>query len=290
MTENTAGYTAFTYTDDKGVEISAYEWAAQDPHAIVQISHGIGEHALRYTQFAETLRANGFTVYADDHRGHGETGRRQHGGDVSQLGKLGPGGLAATERSILALTEIAREQHPGVPLVMFSHSWGSLMAQRIINRVYKPFDALILSGSAYRTPADMESGPLNKRFDFEGATGLEWLSRDTAEVQKFIDDELCFDADIKKLFGLADAAKLFGVPGRKVADVPVLIVSGSDDALSRSANGLQKLADAYRRRGVHDVALRVYPGARHELLNETVRDRVTAEIITWMLDRFPRDA
>lgn len=290
MTENTSGYTAFTYTDDKGVEISAYEWAAEQPHAIVQIAHGVGEHALRYADFAEMLQSNGFTVYADDHRGHGETGRKQHAGDLTQLGKLGPGGLVATEHSILALTDIARQQNPGLPVIMFSHSWGSLMAQRIINRVYKPFDALILSGSAYRTPTDMESGALNKRFDFEGATGFEWLSRDETSVQKFIDDELCFDADIKKLFGLVDAAKLFGVPGNKVADVPVLIVSGSDDALSRSANGLQKLADAYRRRGVHDVALRVYPGARHELLNETVRDRVTAEIITWMLDRFPRDA
>lgn len=289
MTHDTQGFTAFTYTDAEGVEITAYEWPAESPHAIVQIAHGVGEHALRYNDFATTLAQNGFAVYADDHRGHGETGRNQHNNDLTLLGRLGPGGLLATEKAILQLTTIAREQHPGLPVILFGHSWGSLMAQRIMNRETRPFDAVVLSGSAYRTPAHMESGDLNKKFHTEGATGFEWLSRDEEQVQKFVDDPLTFAADIQKLFGLKDALKLFGTPGKHVADVPVLIISGSDDPLSRSDEGLQKLANAYRRRGVHDVALRLFPGARHELLNETVRDKATAEIITWMLDRFPRD-
>lgn len=297
------GYTEFSYTDAEGIEISAYVWVPGSPgshtdtdviassapdeaHAIVQIAHGIGEHALRYAAFAEVLRRNGFVVYADDHRGHGETGRRQHGGDLSKLGKLGPGGLRATEAAILQLTEIARARHPELPLIMFGHSWGSLMTQRIINHNAHPFDAVVLSGSAYRTPFAMESGALNKRWHSPEANGFEWLSRDASTAEKFIADELCFAADVMQLFGFADATKLFGTPAKGVADVPMLIVSGSDDPLTRG-NGLQKLADAYRGRGVRDVTLRVFPDARHELINETNRDEAIAEIVTWMLDRFP---
>lgn len=281
--------TAFSYTDSHGVEISAYVWAAEAPHAIVQISHGIGEHALRYAAFAEVLQRAGFTVYADDHRGHGETGRRQHGGDLSLLGRLGPGGLEATEAAILQLSALAREQHPGLPVLMFGHSWGSLMTQRIINREPRAFDAVVLSGSAYRTVASMESGDLNRSWRGANANGFEWLSRDPAVSTAFIADPLCFEADILKLFGVADGLRLFGTPAKGLApDVPILIVSGSDDPLSRGTS-LRKLADAYRKRGVRDVSLKIYPGGRHELLNETNRDEVMADIVTWMLERFPRD-
>ena len=138
-------YTEFDYTDAQGIEIRAYVWlpgpvgsfddtdviasasTGGEPHAIVQIAHGIGEHALRYDAFAQVLAANGFAVYADDHRGHGGTGRGQHGGDLARLGKLGPGGLKATEAAILRLTAIARERHPGLPVIMFGHSWGCLL-------------------------------------------------------------------------------------------------------------------------------------------------------------------
>jgi alpha-beta hydrolase superfamily lysophospholipase len=250
----------------------------------VQIAHGVGEHAKRYDAFARVLAANGFAVYADDHRGHGETGRTQHGGDLSLLGRLGPGGLKATEAEILQLTGIARERHPGLSVIMFGHSWGSLMTQRIINDVPRPFDAVVLSGSAYRTPLSMESGDLNQSWKTADANGFEWLSRDSSTAEAFIADPLCFGADIPKLFGYADAVKLYGKPARGVADVPMLIVSGELDPLSRG-DGLRKLAAAYRARGVRDVTLRIFPGARHELN----REKAIAEIVTWMLDRFPAD-
>ncbi|MGK0715275.1 alpha/beta fold hydrolase [Leucobacter sp. W1153] len=281
-------HTRIDFTDAHGITIAAYEWATADPHAVVQIAHGVGEHALRYAAFAEALRDAGFTVVADDHRGHGETGRRQWDGDLSQLGKLGPGGLRAAEAAIHQLTEIARDRYPGLPIIMFGHSWGSLMAQRIINREPRIYDGVVLSGSAKRTPMSMESGDLNKRWRGPEANGFEWLSRDPEVQRAFIADPLCFPADIIKLFGLADALRLFGTPANSVAsDVPILIVAGGDDPLSRG-DSLRLLADAYRIRGVRDVTMRVYPGARHELLNETNRDEAIAEIITWMLDRFPR--
>lgn len=278
-------FTEFSYTDGQGIEITAYEWRAEDPVAIVQISHGIGEHAKRYDAFAQYLTQSGFTVYADDHRGHGQTGFNQHGGDMSKLGKLGPGGLPATENAILQLTAIIRERHPDLPVVMYAHSWGSLMAQRILNSHPRAWDALVLSGSALRTFRHMESGDLNAKWAGEGANGFEWLSRDEAEVAKFIADPFCFEADILRLFGVADGLRLFGRPvAGLAANVPILIISGGDDPISRG-DGLPQLAEAFRKRGVQDVAVKVYPGARHETLNETNHDQVFADLATWMLDR-----
>ncbi|MBK0417483.1 alpha/beta fold hydrolase [Leucobacter sp. CSA1] len=275
----------FTYVDAQGVEISVYEWAAEEPVGIVQIAHGIGEHAGRYAAFAQDLVRAGFAVYADDHRGHGETGRRQWGGDLARLGRLGPGGLRATEAAILQLTGLIRDRHPGVPVIMFGHSWGSLMAQRLLNRHPRAWDAVVLSGSAHRSPAGMESGKLNAGWAGPEANGFEWLSRDPSVAERFIADPLCFEADILKLLGPADALRLFGTPAAGLApDIPIHIVAGSADPLSKR-DSLRRLADAYRRRGVRDVTLKVYPEARHELLNELGRDEVVADLVTWMLDR-----
>lgn len=295
----------FTYTDAEGVEITAYRWVpgapshdtdviagaldGAEPVGVVQISHGLGEYALRYDAFAQALTANGFIVYADDHRGHGQTGVQQHHGDLDRLGRLGPGGLRAAEAAILQLTGIIRERHPGLPLVLYGHSWGSLMAQRMLNREPRAFEAVVLSGTAYRTVKFMESGKLNARWAGQGANGFEWLSRDTAVSTAFLADPLCFEADVLKLFGLADGLRLYGTPGAGLApDVPILIISGGDDPICRG-DGLQRLAAAYRARGVRDVTLKVYPGARHETLNEINRDEVAADLITWITDRVAGD-
>lgn len=285
MSSETPGYAEFSYIDAHGVEIFAYEWAAEDPVGVVQISHGIGEHAKRYDAFAGHLVEAGFTVYADDHRGHGETGRKQYAGDLARLGRLGAGGLPAAEAAILQLTSIIRERHPDLPVVMFAHSLGSLIAQRILNEHPRAWNALVLSGTAFRTFKHMESGKLNARWAGPEASGFEWLSRDPEVARAFADDPLCFDADTAKLLGVADGLRLFGKPGHGLAtEVPILIVSGGDDALNRG-DGVRQLAEAYRRRGVRDVTVKVYPGARHETLNETNRDDVFADLSTWMLDR-----
>ena len=279
----------FDYADAQGVEIRCYEWQAPDPIGIVQIAHGIGEHARRYDAFARHLASIGFVVIADDHRGHGETGRRQHDGDLARLGKLGPGGLLATEAALRQLSGIARERHPGLPLVLFAHSWGSLMAQRILNEHPRTWDAVVLSGSAFRTFRHMESGNLNAGWATPEANGFEWLSRDGAVSRAFADDPLCFEADILKLFGVADGLRLFGKPGSGLApDVPLFIVSGAHDPLSRG-DGIRLLADAYRAKGVRDVTVKVYPDARHEILNETNRDEVFADVATWIQERVASD-
>lgn len=270
-----------SFHDNFGVNVHTYSWVPESPHAIVQIAHGLGEHALRYDAFARFLASKGYAVYADDHRGHGETGREQQRGDLSMLGKLGPGGLRAAEEAIMNFTELIRSAHPGLPLIFFGHSWGSLMGQRIINRSDSNFDGIVLSGSTLRLPGKMEAGDLNKHHKHLGKTGYEWLSRDPEVAKQFEADELCFEADTLRLFGLRDALRLFGTPNKNVSNVPMLIMSGTEDALAKG-DSLEKLAAAYLNRGVTDLSLKLYYGGRHEMLNEINKDEVYEDVLQWL--------
>lgn len=276
-----------TFTDAHRVTIHYRLWrpATTTPHAIVQISHGIGEHSRRYTPFACALAHAGFAVFADDHRGHGETGRQQHAGNLSKLGRLGPGGLAATETAIRQLAHIAAREYPHAPLTLFAHSWGSLMAQRQLNTGNVPWRAVILSGSTLRTARHMNAGLLNARHAKPGGSGFEWLSRDLRVGWAFAADELCFLANIPKLFGLRDALRLYGRPVTPTiafgSQPALLIVGGSDDNLALR-DGQKALLRAYRGAGWRDVNLRLYPGARHELINETCKEQVFEDVIAWL--------
>lgn len=272
-----------SYVDAHGVTIYTYAWKVAKPKGIVQIVHGLGEHALRYETLAQELVGAGYSVYADDHRGHGKTGVEQHGGDVSKLGKLGVGGLRATIAAVRQFTGIIRAENPDVPLAIQGQSWGSLMVQIILNSHSADYDGAILTGTAYRTFRDMNSGDLNKRHKHLGTTGNEWLSRDPAVHQAFADDPLTFYAAAAKLFGLIDGSRLLGRPAKNFErDIPLLILIGSEDSLGGEAS-IAKLAKAYvERSGLTDVEAIVYPEARHEVFNETNRDEVVADFIAWL--------
>ena len=277
-----------TYTDDYGVAITYYEWPVPEPRAIVQLVHGVGEHAQRYTEVIGQLNAAGYSVYADDHRGHGQTGVHQYNGDLSRLGRLGKGGLRAAVAAVHQLSGIIRAERPGVPLVLLGHSWGSFMAQMILNRHQEEYDAVVLSGTAYRMPGYLDGGDLNRRHKNLGTTGVEWLSRDPAVAEAFAADPLTTAVPLAKLFGIRDAARLFGRPARGLpAALPLLILVGSDDTVGgeRSARMLSK---AYSERsGLRDIRLIVYPGARHEVFNETNRAQVFSDLIVWLDERVP---
>ena len=303
------------FEDEAGVAITYYGWTVEQPRAVVQLQHGLGEHALRYARLAGELNDAGYSVYAADQRGHGATGLAQHGGDRSQLGRLGPGGLRATVDDIRQLgVQIARE-HPDVPLVLLGHSWGSLMVQKLVNSpALAHYAGVVLTGTAYRMPGSMDGGDLTRKHRpaageaaagagtgtatgtaarAERGNGFEWLSRDVDAQRLAADDELMFPAEVLKLFGVADGLRLFGRPGRKLAaDVPLLILVGDDDVLGGRASA-EKLARAYRERSrLSDVQLIVYPDARHEVFNETNRDEVLADLVTWLdahLAPIPRD-
>ncbi|MEO8906576.1 MAG: alpha/beta fold hydrolase [Microbacteriaceae bacterium] len=279
------------FTDEDGVAISYYVWPVSQPRAIVQIVHGVGEHARRYEELATTLNAAGYTVYADDHRGHGQTGMGQWGGDASKLGRLGPGGLRAAERDVHQFSGIIHAEHPGVPLVILGHSWGSFMTQYIVNRYAADYAAVVLSGSAYLMFGSINTGDLNAKYKGPDATGAEWLSRDPAVARAFVADPLTTLTPLAKLFGPLDTLRLMGRPALGLpAALPLLIQVGEDDAVAGPASN-DRLATAYQRRsGLSDVSLVVYPGARHEIYNETNRAEVMGDLVAWLDARFPVSA
>ncbi len=268
--------------DDEGVEIAVHEWPVDGPRAVVQISHGIGEHAQRYAALAADLNRAGFAVVADDHRGHGLTGRRQWG-DPARMGRPGPGGLRAVVGAVQLVTRLARDLHPGLPLVLVAHSWGSLMAQMALNDDPGAVDGLVLSGTAYRMPGFMDAGDLNRRHAVKGGSGAEWLSRDPAVAQRWLDDPLTFPAQTAKLLGLRDGLRLFGRPARDLPPgLPVLLQAGTDDTLG-GRRSVERLAKEYRERsGLSDVTALLYEGARHEVYNEVNRDEVVGDLVRWI--------
>lgn len=286
-----------TFADDHGVEIvydvhPASDPAGDAPRGVVQLLHGVGDHAGRYAAVIGALTAAGFTVYADDHRGHGRTGMRQHGGDASRLGRLGVGGLPAAVEACWRLTRVIRDDHPGVPLILLGHSWGSFLAQMLLDRHPDAYDAAILTGSALRTPRSLNAAPLNARWKGPDALGTEWLSTDPAVGRAFLDDPLTTTTPLLRLFGPVDAARLYGRPRRGLRaaaghDVPVLLMVGRDDPVGGPLS-VHRLARAYRERGgLDDVTTLVYPEARHELFNEIAQAEVRADLLTWLDPRFP---
>jgi alpha-beta hydrolase superfamily lysophospholipase len=276
------------FTDAYGVDIVYDVHSAEGtPRGVVQLLHGVGEHAGRYGALIAALTAAGFHVYADDHRGHGRTGIRQHGGP-EKLGRLGKGGLRAAEEAVWQLTEIIRDENPDLPLVLLGHSWGSFLAQMLVNDHPDAWDAVILSGSALRMPGSLNAAPLNARWSADEATGFEWLSRDPGVWTSFDEDPLTTDEPLLKLFGPIEAAKLYGRPAKDLGhDIPMLLLVGRDDPVG-GPRSVHKLADEYRSRsGLTDVTTLVYPDARHEIFNELQQDEVRADVLAWLDKHIP---
>ena len=280
-------YSSREFVDAQGVAIHFYVWEASAPVAVLQLAHGLGEYALRHAHLAEALAASGITVYANDLRGHGQTGLGQYDGDHSKLGRPGPGGMRAVVADLHQFTGIIRAENPDLPLFYLGHSWGSLMGQLLINDFAGDFAGVVLTGTALRMPGSMNAGDLNGKHKHLGTTGFEWLSRDAAVAEAFLADPLTVYAGAAKLYGLVDGMRLFGRPRKPMpANVPLLIMIGSEDSLG-GPESVHKLADSYRDRGgLTDVTVEIYEGARHEIFNETNRAEVIADLIDWLRARW----
>jgi alpha-beta hydrolase superfamily lysophospholipase len=274
-----------SFTDDQAVEIFFYEWPVANPKAVIQIAHGLGEHARRYDQMAATLNRAGFSVYADDHRGHGQTGLRQlEKKQIRRLGNLGPGGMIATYKQVADFSKLIKKENPDSPLILLGHSWGSFIAQKIINEQSAFYDALILSGSALTMPGYLATGDFNKEWKkLPNATGYEWLSRDVEIQNKFVADPLTFLAQAMQVFGVANSLKLFGTPSKNVRpDLPILVQVGQQDPIGGERSN-KALVEAYRKNsGTDDIELMVYHDCRHEIYNELNKEDIIQDLVAWI--------
>lgn len=273
-----------SFKDKHDVEIVFWEWPVADPKAVVQLVHGIGEHSRRYDHVARKLNSLGYAVYSDDHRGHGQTGKGMvAAGITKKQGLLGPGGMDAVFAEVRQLTVLMKTEHPNAKLVMIGHSWGSMLAQRLYDKHSSDLSAFVLSGSSLLIPGIINGGKLNKKWaHLPNATGGEWLSRDLEVGRKFREDPLNFVESFAQVVGVVDTLKLMGAPKKTInPNVPILIQAGSDDSLA-GERGNVMLANAYRKRGVDDIVLFIYEGARHEIYNETNKDEVLNDLAKWL--------
>jgi alpha-beta hydrolase superfamily lysophospholipase len=274
-----------SFQDEQDVEIKFYEWPVASSKAVIQIAHGLGEHARRYDDMATVLNRAGFSVYADDHRGHGQTGLGQIANkQTKKLGNLGPGGMDATFKQVLAFSKLIKSENPDKPIVLLGHSWGSFIAQKIVNNSSEIYDALVLSGSALTMPGYLATGDFNKVWKkLPGSTGYEWLSRDVEVQKKFVADPLTFLAAAMQVFGISNSLKLFGTPSKKVrSDLPILVQVGEADPIGGEYSN-KALVEAYRKNcGIQDIELFVYHDARHEIYNELNKDEIIQDLINWI--------
>ena len=270
------------FNDSHGVEITYYVWPVEKPKAVIQIAHGLGEHARRYDHVAKELNAAGYSVYADDHRGHGVTGANQvASGQTKTMGNLGPGGIKAAFEQVHEFSKLIKAENPNVKFVLIGHSYGSFIAQKLVNQYSNEYDAVVLSGSSLLLPGVLGAGAFNKKWDKEpGATGYEWLSRDKQVGLDFVADKHTFYAAAAKVFGVPNAIQLFFTPSKKIRqDLPLLIQAGDDDPIG-GERGNQMLANTYRNKcGLENVTAIIYHGARHEIYNEINKEETIHDLL-----------
>ncbi|WP_281645516.1 alpha/beta hydrolase [Parendozoicomonas sp. Alg238-R29] len=291
--------------------IPAYRWSVEHPRGAVLILHGMSEHGQRYARFAEALNKAGYTVMAIDHRGHGP--------DTPEL-ELGTFAHERGWEKVVEDVDYAWDHlHsfcPGVPLFIFGHSMGSFITQSWLMRKPHHLTGALLSGSNFAPRLLLKLGNLATLIESYriGRTGcsklvdtltfgsynnafkpvrtqFDWLSRDSAEVDAYIADKLCgFQCTnglwldlFHGLLSISSVSALKKIDSR----LPLYITGGDQDPVGQAGKGLQKLADSLSSAGITDITCDIWPNGRHEMLNETNRDEVTAKLLVWLEHHTP---
>lgn len=301
--------TAFTFTASDGAALATYKWEPTTaPRAVIHIAHGLAEHAGRYARTAKSLNASGYAVYANDMRGHGQTAKSQ-----DELGFLAA--ADGWNRVVLDVAEILEAEaraHRGAPLILLGHSLGSYLAQQLIYEHPNLLHAAILSApngkpsllaQAGRAIARAERLRLGKRgrsqlinsltfgkFNEAFApvvTPFDWLSRDASEVKLYFNDARCGFLSTTQLWvDFLDGIQELANPAHKQRirpDFPVYILAGSHDPVCGNGKGAAALAQEYKAAGLTNVMYKLYPEARHELLNEINRQEVLDDLVAWLM-------
>ena len=286
------------------------------PRAVLHIVHGMAEHALRYRRLAEKLTAAGIEVWAADQRGHGRTAdiNVNDKGRGGLLGHCADGdGYVRVTRDVHAINEEIRKTKPGIPLFLLGHSWGSFIVQNYIEEYSGDLliDGCILSGT--KGPGDvmvkiglpvmsllavfcgqrkglpfarsMADGAYNKPFR-PNRSPFDWISRDEQEVDKYASDplsgKLCSVGFYRDLAGILSNIHRTKAMAKISRSLPVYVFSGSADPVGDMGASPDALVNAYRNIGISDLEFVLYPGARHETLNETNREEVMGNLLSWI--------
>ncbi len=273
--------------------------------AVLQIFHGMAEHSARYADFANYLTDNGIAVYVSDHRGHGRTitDKKDYGvwphrdewwriiGDLKQL------------------KDIATNENPDIPYFVMGHSMGSFLARTFITKYSTELSGVIISGTGTNPTAVLRLGKMIAGIacTFEGgrskaslldklsfgsynkgySSPYHWLSRDDAQVRKYIDDDLCgglFSNSFYRGFfkGLIYINKHSS--GELInKNLKMFFVSGDKDPVGNCGQGVENAVEFYRDLHIANIQLKLYSNARHEILNEINREEVYSDLLKWII-------
>jgi alpha-beta hydrolase superfamily lysophospholipase len=299
-------HTTFWLTANDHSRLYVNQWLPDaPPKALIMVSHGMAEHGGRYVRLAEALCGAGYGVFALDQRGHGRTA------DEGTLGLFAEqDGWNKVVGDLASLNQHIGQQLPGVPIILVGHSMGSYIAQAYLLHHSASLHGAVLSGSNFQpvalyraarliTRAErlrqglrgrsaliecLSFGSFNQAFK-PNRTAFDWLSRDQDEVDRYLHDPLCGFRCTNQLWfdllgGLQQISKASNLaqidPG-----LPILVIGGECDPVSEGKR-LKSLAHALREAGCQNLQLNIYPQARHEVFNETNRDEVTADVLTWL--------
>ena len=280
------------------------------PRAVVQIAHGIAEHIDRYRPFMEFLADNGFVVAGNDHLGHGKSIRvPEEQGFFAEKD-----GWWRVVDDMNKLHDIMSNEYPELPYVLFGHSMGSFLTRTYLIKHPDKYDGVILSGTGHQSPALVLGGnaAASVMAKLNGAMGdgakldslafgtylnkienprtkFDWLSRDTEQVDKYIADPLCgFVGKIGLYRDMMQGIK-FITDKKNIAQMnkekPVYFMSGDGDPVGDYGKGVERAYKAFCDAGLHDVFMRLYPGGRHEMLNETNKEQVYQDILSWLNEK-----
>ena len=280
------------------------------PRAVVQIAHGIAEHIDRYRPFMEFLADNGFVAAGNDHLGHGKSIRvPEEQGFFAEKD-----GWWRVVDDMDKLHDIMSKEYPELPYVLFGHSMGSFLTRTYLIKHPDEYDAVILSGTGHQSPALVLGGnaAASVMAKLNGAMGdgakldllafgtylskienprtkFDWLSRDAEQVDKYIADPLCgFVGKIGLYRDMMQGIK-FITDKKNIAQMnkekPVYFMSGDGDPVGDYGKGVERAYKAFCDAGLHDVFMRLYPGGRHEMLNETNKEQVYQDILNWLNEK-----